>query len=56
MTMDDRNDHLGEFVMDNEGNLVFTKFYRSSNESISKASLIIKRAMEDSFYLLSPES
>src|SRR6187399_3006479 len=49
MLMDDRNDHLGEFVMDNEGNLVFTKFYRSSNESISKASLIIKRAMEDNF-------
>ena len=49
MLMDDRNDHLGEFVMDNEGNLVFTKFYRSSNESISKAILIIKRAMDDNF-------
>jgi len=47
--MEERNDHLGEFVMDNEGNLVFTKFYRSSNESISNASLIIKRAMEDNF-------
>jgi hypothetical protein len=47
--MDDRNEHLGEFLVDNDGNLVFTKFYRSSNESISNASLIIKRAMEDSF-------
>src|SRR6185369_7561429 len=49
MPMDDRNEHLGEFLVDNDGNLVFTKFYRSSNESISNASLIIKRAMEDSF-------
>ena len=49
MAMDDRNDYLGEFAMDNEGNLVFSKFYRNSNESISKASIIIKRATEDSF-------
>ena len=32
MPMDDRNEHLGEFLVDNDGNLVFTKFYRSSNE------------------------
>ena len=49
MPMDDRNDHLGEFALDNEGNLVFSKFYRTSNESISKAFMIIKKAMEDSF-------
>ena len=49
MPMDDRNEHLGEFLVDNDGNLVFTKFYRSSNESISNASMIIKKAMEDSF-------
>jgi hypothetical protein len=42
MAMDDRNEHLGEFAIDNEGNLVFSKFYRNSNESISKASMIIK--------------
>jgi len=47
--MNERNDNLGEFAMDNEGNLVFSKFYRSSNESVSRASMIIKRAMEDSF-------
>ena len=45
--MDDRNEYLGEFAMDNEGNLVFSRFYRNSNESISKVSMIIKRAMED---------
>jgi len=49
LAMNDRNDYLGEFAVDNEGNLVFSKFYRSSNESISKVSLIIKRAMQDSF-------
>ena len=49
MPMEDRNEYLGEFAMDNEGNLVFSKFYRNSNESISKASMIIKRAMDDDF-------
>ena len=49
MEMDERNDNLGEFALDNEGNLVFSKFYRTSNESISKAYMIIKRAMEDKF-------
>src|SRR6187399_312354 len=49
MAMNDRNDYLGEFAMDNEGNLVFSKFYRNSNESISRASMVIKRAAEDSF-------
>jgi len=49
MPMEERNDHLGEFAVDNEGNLVFSKFYRTSNESISKAFMVIKRAMQDSF-------
>jgi hypothetical protein len=49
LAMDDRNDYLGEFAVDNEGNLVFSKFYRNSNESTSKAYMIIKRAMQDSF-------
>jgi len=49
MPMDERNDYLGEFVMDNEGNLVFSKFYRNGNESISKAYIIVKKATNDSF-------
>src|SRR4030095_10751386 len=49
MLMEERNDHLGEFAVDNDGNLVFSKFYRTSNESISKAFMVIKRAMQDSF-------
>ena len=49
MPMEERNDHLGEFALDNEGNLVFSKFYRTSNESISNAYMVIKRTMQDSF-------
>ena len=47
MPMEERNDYLGEFAMDNEGNLIFSKFFRTSSENISKAYMIIKRAMED---------
>lgn len=49
MDMDERNDYLGEFALDNEGNLIFTKFYRNNNESISKAFMVIKKAMSDEF-------
>ncbi len=49
MSMEERNDYLGEFVIDNEGNLVFSKYYRTSNENISKAYMVVKKAMEDSF-------
>ena len=49
MPMEERNDHLGEFALDNAGNLVFSKFYRTSNESISKAYMVIKKAMVDTF-------
>lgn len=49
MPMDERNDFLGEFALDNEGNLVFTKFSRTNFESISSASLVIKKAQADSF-------
>jgi hypothetical protein len=49
ISMDDNDDHLGEFNLDNEGDLVFSKFYRNNNESISKAYLITKRADADSF-------
>lgn len=49
MPMEERHDHLGEFGVDNDGNLVFTKFHRTGNESISKAIVIVKKALEDSF-------
>ncbi len=49
MPMDERNDFLGEFNLDNEGDLVFTKFYRGTNDNISKAAFVIKYAQADSF-------
>lgn len=49
MTMEERNDNLGEFALDNDGNLVFSKFYRNSNESISKAYIVVKKALVDTF-------
>ncbi len=51
MPMDDRNDFLGEFNLDNEGDLVFTKFYRGNHDNITKAAFVIKGAQSDSFNL-----
>jgi hypothetical protein len=45
--MEERNDHLGDFTLDNEGDMVFCKFFRSSNDNITKASLLFKKAMAD---------
>jgi hypothetical protein len=50
MNMDERDDFLGEFNIDNDGDLVFTKFYRGTNDNISRAAFIIKYAQADSFY------
>lgn len=47
--MEDRDEYLGEFYVDNEGDFVFAKFYRQSSDIISRASLIIKYAQADSF-------
>ena len=49
MPMDDRNDYLNEFQLDNDGDLIFSKFDRVNNENIGNASLIIKYAQADSF-------
>ncbi|MCC7401673.1 MAG: hypothetical protein IT214_09325 [Chitinophagaceae bacterium] len=45
--MEDRDNYLNEFNLDNEGDLVFSKFLRSSNDNISQASFVIKPAMGD---------
>ncbi len=46
--MEDRNEYLGDFQLDNEGDLVFTKFFRNSNDNVTSASLMIKQALSDS--------
>ena len=48
LPMDDlKDDYLNEFNVDNDGDLVFTKFSRGANDAITKTSLIWKPAMED---------
>lgn len=51
MPMEDRNDYLDEFYVDNEGDFVFTKFYRQNNDIISRASMVLKYAQADSFFV-----
>jgi hypothetical protein len=45
--MEERNDFLGDFHLDNEGDLVFSKFMRSGNDNISSASFVVKYAQSD---------
>jgi hypothetical protein len=45
--MEDRNENLSEFYIDNDGDLVFTKVHRQNNDNISEASYIVKYAQAD---------
>jgi len=45
--MEDRKDNLDEFHVDNEGDLVFTKFTRNNNDNITNAVFMIKPATTD---------
>jgi hypothetical protein len=48
--MEDRDDYfLGEFHLDNDGDLVFVKGFKVNNENIGSASFVIKHARADSF-------
>lgn len=40
--MEERNDYLDEFHVDNEGDFVFTKFTRNNNDNISAARFLVK--------------
>lgn len=46
--MEERNDYLSDFNLDNDGDLVFSKFTRTGNDNISTAAFVIKHAMADS--------
>jgi hypothetical protein len=48
--MEERDDHLGEFRLDNEGGLVFARYTRVNNDNISQVSLLWKPAGTDSLY------
>lgn len=45
--MEERNDYLSDFQLDNDGDLVFCKFSRNSNDNISKAAFLVKYAQAD---------
>lgn len=47
LSMDEHNDFLDEFNIDNDGDLVFTKFTRNNNETITNTSLLWKEAQSD---------
>jgi hypothetical protein len=51
MPMEDRYEYLDEFYVDNQGDFVFAKFYRQSSDIISRASMVVKYAMADTFFL-----
>jgi hypothetical protein len=46
--MEDRNEYLSDFQLDNDGDIVFAKFFRNSNDIISNAAMMIKYAQADS--------
>ncbi|WP_028787970.1 hypothetical protein [Terrimonas ferruginea] len=51
LPMEDKDDYLGEFNLDNDGDLIFTRFDRVNSENIGNAAFVIKKAMEDSFHV-----
>jgi len=46
--MHEHDDYLDQFYVDNDGDYVFAKFNRNTNETINKTSLIWKKADSDS--------
>ena len=49
--MEERNDYLGDFQLDNQGDLVFCKFFRNNNDNISRALLSVKYAQADTLMM-----
>ena len=47
VSMEERNDYINDFYLDNDGDMVFSKFFRSSNDNISKAAFVVKYAQAD---------
>jgi len=45
--MEERNENLGDFIVDNDGDIAFSKFFRGNSDNITKASLMIKFAQAD---------
>jgi hypothetical protein len=51
IAMEERDDYLSDFHLDNDGDLVFCKFSRNNNDNINKASITVKYAQSDSLMM-----
>jgi hypothetical protein len=51
MPMEDRDDYIGDFAIDNDGDIVFTKFTRSTNDNIGKTWFLWKPVDRDTFHV-----
>jgi hypothetical protein len=51
ISMEERNDYLSDFYIDNDGDMVFSKFSRNSNDNISQAAFAVKYAQSDSLQM-----
>jgi len=49
--MEERNDFINDFYLDNDGDLVFSKFFRTNNDNISKAAFVVKYAQADTLQM-----
>ena len=47
ISMEERNEYLNDFYLDNDGDLVFSKFLRTNNDNVSKAAFVVKYAQAD---------
>jgi hypothetical protein len=45
--MEERNDYINDFYLDNDGDMVFSRFSRHNNDNISKAAFVVKQAQSD---------
>ncbi len=50
--MEEYKDALEQFQLDNDGDLVFTKFTRNNNETIQGSQLLYKAAMADTLHVI----
>lgn len=48
--MEERYDYLNDFHVDNDGDIVFAKFFRTNYDNISRASFFIKYAQSDTLF------
>ena len=51
IAMEERNDFINDFYLDNDGDMVFSKFFRSNNDNISQAAFVVKYAQADTLQM-----